>query len=121
MSKRTILTTKATVAFFFGLVQILAPARIMAATGITADEALAVEARYVGVCVLGIGLICWFARSAEDSEFRRRVIQSLLVIDALGLVLAVLAQLGGVLNVAGWAVVAMWLVVTIGMAYCHFA
>lgn len=120
MTKCMILTIKATVAFVFGLGQMLAPARILAAAGVAADAALVIEARYLGLCVLGIGLICWFAGRAEDSKFRRKVIQSLLVIDALGLVLAVLAQFSGVLNVLGWAVVAAWLVVTVGMAYCHF-
>ncbi len=121
MSKCRILTAQATLAVSFGLVQVLAPARIMAATGITADAALVIGARYVGVCALGIGLISWFARRPEDSAFGRRAIQSLPIVDAFGLALAVLAQLSGVLNAAAWDVVAMWLVVTIGMAYCHFA
>ena len=76
--------------------------------------------RLFGAMLVGIGLICWFEKGAE-AERLKGVTLALFVGDAIGFVVALTAQLSGVMNAVGWATVALWLLLALGFGYFRFA
>ena len=62
-------------------------------------------------------MLCWFAKDAPESEARTAILRALFVTDGLGFVVALAAQLGGVVNALGWSTVAIFLVLGLGWAY----
>ena len=75
---------------------------------------------YFGAMLVGIAILCYFASNATASELRKKVILSLFVADTIGLILALIAQLGGKMNGLGWILVALWLVLALGLGYFSF-
>jgi len=85
-------------------------------TGVTLDFV----AQLLGAALLGLGIVTWAARNAPDSEARRAILLGLFIGDAVGCVVALIAQLGGVVNAIGWSTVVIYLLLTIGFGYCRF-
>jgi hypothetical protein len=75
---------------------------------------------YFGAMLLGVGLICFFASSVPVSALRKNVILGLFVADAIGFVLALIAQFSGKFSGRGWLLVALWLVLALFLAYFYF-
>jgi hypothetical protein len=75
---------------------------------------------YFSAMLVGIAILCYFASNATASELRKKVILSLFVADTIGLVLALIAQLGGKMNGLGWILVVLWLVLALGLGYFSF-
>ncbi len=67
--------------------------------------------------MFGIMLITWFGRNAVESDLRRGVIWGLVVYDAIGVVISVIATLNGTFNFLGWSIAALYLFLTVGFAY----
>jgi hypothetical protein len=62
----------------------------------------------------------WLARHATDSDTRRAIVLTLFVSDAIGLVVALIGQLTGVVNSLGWLSVASCLLLALDFGYFHF-
>lgn len=58
--------------------------------------------------------LTWYARDAGPSRARRAIILDLFIYDAIGFIVTVL-------NVLGWAIVAVYLFFTLGYGYFWFA
>ena len=120
MKLATFLVIKAIVSLAFGIPLALAPAPLASFYGVTLDPAGTFMARFWGACAIGIGLVCWFARSAADSELRRGVLLSFFIADTIGFIVALLGQLSGLANALGWSEVAIWLLLALGLGYFRF-
>ena len=77
--------------------------------------------RFFGVALINVGLITWFARSIVDSLGRRSIVLAGLIGDAVGLFVALQAQMNGIVNALGWSTVLIYALFTIGFAYFLFA
>ena len=77
-------------------------------------------ARLFGAAILGYGLLTLLVRNASDSEARRAIVLSLFVTHALGFIVALPAQLSGMLNPLGWLIVAIYLLLALGYGYFQF-
>lgn len=73
----------------------------------------ALTAREYGAALIGNLLLTWLARNAEDSIARRAIIWDLFIYDAIALVVTLIIQLSGGLNVLGWGIVAVYLFFTL--------
>jgi hypothetical protein len=65
----------------------------------------------------GTLMLSWFGRNAVQSAARRPILLHLLVYDAIGVVVTVLAVLSGVLNMLGWGIIAVYLFFAVGSGY----
>jgi hypothetical protein len=72
------------------------------------------------VALLAVGLLTWFSRNVVDPSAQRAFIRALLISQAVGLVVALLGTLSGVMNVVGWSAVAIYLLLALGYAYFQF-
>jgi len=117
MRFRTMMIIKAAVCLVFGVLILLAPALVYSLFGASLNEAGMFAARQYGASLIGILLLCWFARGAVESPVRRAIVLGLFVYDALGLVVALLAQFTGVFGPLGWLIVLLYLLLTLGFGY----
>lgn len=112
---------KAIVCLGFGIVILFFPNPLYGLFGATLGAAGLFAARQYGASLIGNLALTWYARKAEESKARRAIILDLFVYDAIGFVVALIYTLNGTLNVLGWGVVALYLLLAIGYGYFWFA
>ena len=120
MNLATFLTIKSIISLAFGIAFALAPAAAMSLYGLTLDPVGILMSRYVGAALIGIGLVCWFARSSADSKLRQGVILSLFIADTIGFIAGLSGQLAPPASPLGWVNVAIWLLLALGLGYFRF-
>ena len=119
MKLSNFLIVKAIISLVFGIGFVLVPAAVMPLYGVTLDPIGILMARFVGACLIGIGLICWFDRSA-DHDALQGITLALFIGDTVGFIVALLGQLSGLMNALGWVIVAIWLLLALGLGYFRF-
>ena len=120
MKLSTMMTIKAVVCLVFGILFVLVPGPLMSIYGVSLGSGVALVARLYGASLLGNLLLTWFARNDAGSEALRASVLALMVYDAIGFVVALVAVLTGVMNALGWAVVALYLLLAVGFGYFQF-
>ena len=121
MKLSTMMTFNALVAAVFGFAFVLVPWQVVMLYGLEPSPPLNYVGRLFGCALVTFALMTWSARSSADSEARRAIILALFIGDALGFVVALVAQLGGVVNSLGWSTVAIYLLLAIGFGYFQFS
>jgi hypothetical protein len=111
----------AVIAGLFGLAFVFAPAQLLAQYGLTIDAGFGVVAQLFGAALLGYAILTWLCRKAGDSDARRAIVLALWISDGIAFVLALIAQLQGMVNSLGWSTVVIYLFLAIGFAYFHFS
>jgi len=113
------LVVKAVISLVFGIAFALMPAGVMSLYGITLDAGGIMMARFLGACLIGIGLICWLDREA-DPKALQGITLALCIGDTVGFLVALLGQLSGLTNALGWVNVVIWLLLALGLGYFRF-
>ena len=60
------------------------------------------------------------ARNAEASQARKAIVLALSIGYGIGFIVALIGQLGGVVNTLGWLTVAIYLLLALGFGYFQF-
>jgi hypothetical protein len=123
MTTRNYLTVVAIVGGLFGIGFTLVPAGLLAVYGVTADGLSATLGQLFGVTLLGLAVINWMARGlSTQDESLRAILMGNLVTDALGFLVALIAQVTGRagINALGWSTVALYLLFAAGAGYLLF-
>ena len=121
MKFNTFMLIYAVVSLLFGIGFVLAPALVLSVYGVDADLSFRYIGQLLGAALISLGVLSWSVRSAGDSDVRKAVLSSLLIGEVIGFVLAVIGQMTGALNVLGWSVVFVYLLLSAGLAYFRFA
>jgi hypothetical protein len=119
MKLSNFLVVKAVISLAFGIAFALVPAAVMSLYGVTLDLGGAFMARFLGACLIGIGLICWLDRNA-DPQVLQGITLALCIGDTVGFIVALLGQLSGLTNALGWVNVVIWLLLALGLGYFRF-
>jgi hypothetical protein len=119
MKLSSFLVVKAIISLVFGIAFVLIPAVMMPLYGTTLDAVGILMTRFLGACLIGIGLVCWFDRSA-DPQVLQGITLALCIGDTVGFIVALLGQLSGLLNALGWVNVVIWLLLALGLGYFRF-
>lgn len=109
MTFRALLITKAIVCLVFGLFLLVAPGVLFGVLGGMLSAAGRFAAREYGAAMIGTLLLTYLARNVAASDARRAILVDLLVYDAIGVIITVIAIFSGVLNALGWGIVAVYL------------
>jgi hypothetical protein len=117
MTFRTLLVIKAIVCLVFGAVLLVAPSFLLRILGGVVSAAGLFTAREYGAAMIGTLLLTWFAKGVAARDAKGAILLDLLVYDAIGVVITLVAVLTGVLNVLGWSIVIVYLFFTAGSAY----
>ena len=120
MKLSNLMIVKAIVCLGFGVLLLAIPGLLMSLYGVTLQEGGILMARLYGASLVGNLMLTWFSRNDAGSEALRAAVLGLLVYDAIGLIVAIVAMLSGVMNALGWSVVATYLFFTAGYGYFQF-
>jgi len=120
MKLRTVLVLKALICLVFCILFLVVPAQAMSLFGVTLDAGGVLALRLYGASLAGNLMLSWFARDAGASQALRAIVLAGFVYDAIGLVVALVAVLTGVMNAMGWLAVLIYLVLTLGFGYFQF-
>lgn len=119
MKFNTLMVLNTIVAGVFGLVFVLVPAPFLSLYGVAAGAQLAYVAQLFGAALLALAIVTWLARNTADTGARRAIVVALAVGDCVGFVIALIRQLGGVVNGLGWATVVIYFLLMV--AFGSFA
>jgi len=117
MKFKHLMTIKAVICLFFGVLLVVLPEELLSILGITVGVGGIFMARLYGASLIGNLMLTWFGRNAEESATKRAIILDLFAYDAVGLVVAFIAQIGGLMNPLGWFIVFIYFFLTIGFGY----
>ena len=120
MKLSTLMIINTTVAAVFGLAFIIAPAPALSLYGVTPNPELNFVAQLFGATLVAFAILTWSARNLPPSEARKSIVLALFVGDGIGFIVALIAQLGGVVNLLGWSTVAIYLILSLGFGYFRF-
>jgi len=114
------MTIVAVVAGLFGLGFIFSPEQIFSLYGAAPNESANYMAQLFGAALLGIAVILWLCKDANDSPVRQAILLGLFVVEGVGFVIALINQLGGGINPLGWSTVIIYLLFALGFGYFRF-
>jgi hypothetical protein len=110
----------AVVAGLFGLGFVFIPEQVMSYYGTVPEASTNYMAQLFGAALLGIAVILWLCKDAQDSPVRQAILLGLFVAEGVGFVVALITQLGGTINALGWSTVAIYLLFALGFGYFRF-
>jgi hypothetical protein len=110
----TLLRLAGLLALAFGLGFLLAPARVLALYGVTAEPTVVLMARFFGATLVQLGLVLYLIRDVSDITTRRGVVLGSFIGSLAGFVVSLTAQFWGLLNSFGWSSVAIYGVLLLG-------
>jgi hypothetical protein len=122
MTYKNITTFASIVAFVFALGFIFMPAQLTSFYNVTLNEGGIFIGQLFGAALLGFGVLNWFGRNFRDEQAKQTLVNTNLAGDVVGLIFALLGQLGGVsgVNALGWSTVLFYLLLAAGFAYLRF-
>jgi hypothetical protein len=126
MKLRLVLIVNTIVALIFAAGLLLAPKTMLALFGISVgstvnfNASLGFVAQLLGAALTLPGLLGFFAGGMTDAGARRSVVISLFVFEVIGLAVSLLGMLSKVMNITGWAIVALFLLFALGYGYFLF-
>jgi len=117
MKLNTLFAINSIISLAFGLGFLIAPGALLAIYGLAVDPVGVLLARFAGSAFICLTPLTWLARKFSDAQVRRVLVISIFPTFAIGFVVALLAQLSGLMNSLGWLYVALPLLFTLGYGY----
>ena len=121
MRLRTLLILGTILSFLFALGLLLRPDIILKFFGLTGSPTESLLGQLIGAGLIGVGVICWFARDVTDAQALQPAIIALFVTCAVAFVVGLLAILAKVpKGENAWIGVVLFLAFAVGFAYFQF-
>jgi len=120
MKLKTLLVINTIIALVYGISLVLMPATVGGMHGMSPNPGTNLVAQFFGLTLIGVGLICWLVRNAADSGTQRAIVLAQLISTVIGVIVAVMGTISGVMNTVGWSAVVIYLLLALGYAYFQF-
>ena len=120
MKISVLMTVKAISAIIVGWILLIAPDLFLTLLGVPISQGAAMYGRLYGAACLGIFMLTWFARHAEESTARWAIILDLCVYDAIAFIVTMIVMLSSKINALGWLFAAFYLFFTLTFGYFLF-
>lgn len=117
MNYRILFLINALIAVLLGLAFVAIPNRVLDQFGMDGYAATKLAAQFVGVVVLALGLLLWFAKDVTEQNLQKGMAIALLVSAVAGLFITLVGINARVLRSNGW--IAMLVSVLFGLAYSY--
>ncbi|HUF35730.1 MAG TPA: hypothetical protein VMN37_07250 [Gemmatimonadales bacterium] len=108
MRLATLLLVAGVLALVFGLGFLLVPAALLPLYGIDPAADTTLMARFFGAALVHLGTALYLVREVRETATQRGLVLAGLVGSAAGMVVALMGQLGGLVNAMGWSTVAIY-------------
>lgn len=114
-------TLHAVIALANGAIIVVVPVLYMSIFGVTIEGPDAIFiSRLLGAALLTYGFVGWLARDAGPSDARRAIVLGFFISIAIGFIIVLAAQLTGVMNTLGWALVALYFLMALDYGFFYF-
>ena len=120
MNLRTLMVINTVIAGLFGLAFVLIPWQVLSLYGVQPNPAINYVGELFGAALIGFAVLTWTARNSAESDARTAIVRALFIGDAVGFIVALIAQLGAVVNNLGWSTVIIYLFLSVGFGYFYF-
>jgi len=121
MKFKTFASSYALVSIVFGAGFLAAPGLLLSIYGVKTDLSFNYIGQLFGAALISLAALAWLGRNISEPQARNAIVLALLVGEAIGFVVALIGQFNGALNMLGWSVVAVYLLLAAGLAYFYFA
>lgn len=121
MNFRNLMVVTAVSAIGFGAGFFILPAQLSSLFGMTSTPTSDLAFRLYATALIGVGLLAWLIRKADDYDTQKPILTGLLVTDFGGFLVMLYALLAGLMNALGWAVVILLLLLSAAYAYLLFS
>lgn len=120
MKLRTLFLLETLVAVIVALGLLLGPTTILQWVGLSTGNTEKLLAQLIGGCLIGFGLLSWFAKDFADPQAQDGAVISLFIFSAISFVISLLGVFSKVMRSGGWLVVVIFLFFTLGYGYFQF-
>jgi len=120
MKLNSFLTVRSVVALAYALTLLLVPGLMLSLYGMTPGPGINMMSQFLGVELIFAGLLCLNARKFTDPAVLRAILTSLLIAEAIGVVVALYGTLSGAMNALGWSIVLIYGLFSLGYVYFLF-
>ena len=96
---------------------LLAPRLTLALYGMAGDDNLYAIAQYFGTTHVAFAILLWLALRTNESQLLRFIVVSFFAGDLAGSLVLFIAQMRGLMNASGWALVGLSLLFAFGYGY----
>jgi hypothetical protein len=105
------------VSIIIAIAFILAPKPTLALYGITGDDILYAIAQYFGTTHVAFAVLLWLTLHTSEPQLLRFIVVSFFAGDLAGSLVLFIAQVRGLMNTSGWALVGLTLLFAFGYGY----
>ena len=117
MTLKNWMSAKALICVIFGLGFVFIPETVASFYDMSINESGVLMSRFFGQAFILLGVLLWLARNTSEQTTQRAFSISVFIGDIVGFVIALMAQLSGVVNALGWLSVVLYLVLALGFGY----
>jgi len=117
MKFKTLMIIKAVASIVLAVVLLTIPGQLLTLVGVASGLGATIYGRIYGAACVGIFLLTWTARNADDSVARKAIILDACVYDAVGFLVILMVQLSGNTNAIGWLFSAVYLFFALSFGY----
>ncbi len=117
MKLQTLMIIKAVASLALAVVLLTIPGQLLTLVGIAGGLGAEIYGRIYGAACVGIFLLTWTARNAEESVARKAILLDACVYDAVGFLILLVIQLSGSTNALGWVFSAVYLFFALSFGY----
>ena len=121
MKLSTLMVINTVISAVFGIAFVLIPWQVYSLYGVEPSPQLNYMGQLFGAALIAFAILTWSARNASDSDARSAIILALFIGDGIGFVMALIGQLGNVVNNFGWSTVVIYFILTVGFGYFRFS
>ena len=121
MKLSTLMVINTVISAVFGIAFVLIPWQVYSLYGVEPSPQLNYMGQLFGAALIAFAILTWSARNASDSDSRNAIILALFIGDGIGFVMALIGQLGNVVNNFGWSTVVIYFILTVGFGYFRFS
>jgi hypothetical protein len=116
MRLNTLLLIAGLLALGFGLSFLLVPGIVLPVYGLDPAPATVLMSRFFGAALVQLGATLYLVREVRQPEARRALVLAGIAGSGVGLAVALMGQLAGVVNAMGWSTVAIYGLLLFGYA-----
>lgn len=120
MSYRIMFVVTAVVTILLGLAFLIVPSIVIEQFGVDDYASTRMVAQFFGTALIALGVVLWFAKDAADDASQRGMGIGVLIGAAAGLIVTIMAAVGGTLRAFSWIAILLYLLVGLGFAYLAF-
>jgi len=120
MTLKKMLLANSVISVLGSLALLLMPGSILDLLGMTDKATEKLLLQFFGAELLGAGLLTLFALNTKELRSQRGLTLSFFIADGIAFIVALGGLLSGAMNLLGWILALVFLLLTIGFGYFQF-